>query len=65
MFSLLSPLWEKDARKTLLLWKKIMSTADHELTMAALITIMRKVLISQIFPEYASSLPITPKQREQ
>jgi hypothetical protein len=39
-----------------------METADHELTMAMMITIIRKILISAHFNKI-NNLPITPNQK--
>lgn len=40
-----------------------METADHELTMAMMITMIRKILVAAVFPDIGD-VPITPGQRK-
>lgn len=61
-FNMLDPLWSRDSRVMIKIWSRLMETADHELTMAMMITMIRKILISAIFPN-TWGLPITPGQR--
>ncbi len=61
-FNMLDPLWNRDHKSMIKIWTRLMETADHELTMAMMITMIRKILISTIFPRI-SNLPITPGQR--
>ncbi len=61
-FTLLNPLWEQNGTSVEQAWKRVMETADHELTMAMMTTIIRKVTIAAFF-ENTSHLPMTPSQR--
>lgn len=61
-FNMLDPLWNRDPKTMVRIWTRLMETADHELTMAMMITMIRKILISTIFPRI-TNLPITPGQR--
>lgn len=61
-FNMLDPLWSRDPKTMVKIWTRLMETADHELTMAMMITMIRKILISTIFPRI-TNLPITPGQR--
>jgi len=45
-FSILNPLWKKDAKELLSVFRDTLRTADRELTMAMLTTMIRKVLIA-------------------
>ncbi len=45
-FSILNPLWKKDAKELLYIFRDTLRTADRELTMAMLTTMIRKVLIA-------------------
>lgn len=45
------------------IWKRLMETADHELTMAMMITMIRKVLVTAVFPNIGD-IPVTPGQRK-
>ena len=60
-FSILNPLWKKDSKELLYIFRDTLRTADRELTMAMLTTMIRKVLIA-CFIWSNSSLPITPGQ---
>lgn len=61
-FNMLDPLWGRNPKTMVKIWTRLMETADHELTMAMMITMIRKILISATFPR-ANELPITPGQR--
>lgn len=61
-FSILNPLWKKDAQELLYVFRDTLRTADRELTMAMLTTMIRKVLIACFIPSI-SWLPITPGQQ--
>ena len=61
-FNILDPLWNQDAPYMIKIWSRLMETADHELTMAMMITIIRKILISAHFNKI-NNLPITPNQK--
>jgi DNA polymerase III delta subunit len=61
-FNMLEPLWNRDPKTMISVWQRLMETADHELTMAMMITMMRKILISASFSRI-QNLPITPGQR--
>lgn len=45
-FTILNPLWNKDANELLYVFRDALRTADRELTMAMITTIIRKVLIA-------------------
>jgi hypothetical protein len=45
------------------IWKRLMETADHELTMAMMITMIRKVLVTAVFPNIGD-IPVTSGQRK-
>jgi len=45
-FAILNPLWKKDAKELLYVFRDTLRTADRELTMAMLTTMIRKVLIA-------------------
>lgn len=61
-FNMLDPLWNRDPHSMIKIWKRLMETADHELTMAMMITMLRKILIAAHFNR-TNNLPITPGQR--
>lgn len=61
-FNMLSPLWHRNPEMMIVIWRRLMETADHELTMAMMITILRKILISASFHQI-NNLPITPGQK--
>lgn len=44
------------------IWRRLIETADHELTMAMMITMIRKILIATHFSRI-QNLPISPGQR--
>ncbi len=58
-FSILNPLWKKNASELLYTFRDTLRTADKELTMAMLTTMIRKVLIASYLPS-ASSLNTLP-----
>lgn len=60
---MLDPLWDKQAKTIVEIWKRLMETADHELTMAMMITMIRKVLIASAFPSIGN-VAITPGQKK-
>lgn len=62
-FNMLDPLWDKQAKTIVEIWKRLMETADHELTMAMMITMIRKVLIASAFPSIGN-VAITPGQKK-
>ena len=62
-FNMLDPLWERQADTMIDIWKRLMETADHELTVAMMITMIRKVLIAATFPSLGD-VPITPWQKK-
>jgi DNA polymerase III delta subunit len=49
-FSILNPLWKKDAKELLYVFRDTLRTSDRELTMATLTTMIRKVLIACFIP---------------
>lgn len=53
-FNILNPLWKKDAAELLYTFRDTLRTADRELTMAMLTTMLRKVLIASFLPSEAS-----------
>jgi len=61
-FNMLSPLWDRNPEMMIVIWRRLMETADHELTMAMMITMLRKILISASFHQI-NNLPITPGQK--
>lgn len=61
-FNMLGPLWNREPRSLISIWKRLMETADHELTVAMMITMIRKILIAASFNQI-DGLPITPTQR--
>ncbi len=61
-FNMLAPLWNRDQKSMIIIWKKLMETADHELTVAMMITMIRKILIAASFNQI-NHLPISPTQR--
>lgn len=61
-FNMLAPLWNRDPRSMITIWKRLMETADHELTVAMMITMIRKILIAASFQQI-NNLPISPTQR--
>ncbi len=61
-FNMLDPLWNRDPKNIIDIWSRLMETADHELTMAMIITMIRKILISASFSRI-NNLPISPGQR--
>lgn len=61
-FNMLNPLWERDYKNMNIIWRRLMETADHELSMAMMITMIRKILISATFNQNMN-LPITPGQK--
>lgn len=61
-FNMLAPLWNRDPRSMIAIWKRLMETADHELTVAMMITMIRKILIAASFQQIGD-LPISPTQR--
>lgn len=61
-FNILDPLWSRDPVYLIKIWRRLMETADHELTMAMMITIIRKIVIASHF-QHTNNLPITPGQR--
>ncbi|MBP7773511.1 hypothetical protein KA071_00255 [Candidatus Gracilibacteria bacterium] len=61
-FNMLDPLWNRDPFSMIKIWGRLMETADHELTMAMMITMMRKILIAAHFNRI-NNLPITPGQK--
>lgn len=64
-FNILNPLWEKDVSELLYTFRDTLRTADRELTMAMLTTMLRKVLIASFLPSESSlkALPtIKPSQ---
>lgn len=64
-FNILNPLWKKDASELLYVFRDTLRTADRELTMAMLTTMLRKVLIASFLPSQSSidSVPaIKPSQ---
>lgn len=64
VFDLMRPLWDRQPRDTYQLFQNLMATADHELTMATIITMLRKTLIAATFPGKLGSLPITDGQKK-
>ena len=58
VFDLLNPLWDRQGRQTYHLFQNLMATADHELTMATVITMLRKTLIAASVPGKIDSRPI-------
>lgn len=62
-FGLMDALWEKQARGVQETWTRLMETADHELTMAGIITMIRKVLVCATFPDIGN-IPVTPGQKK-
>lgn len=48
-FNMLNPLWNREPRSLISIWQRLMETADHELTVAMMITMIRKILISASF----------------
>lgn len=61
-FNMLAPLWNRDPQSMIAIWKRLMETADHELTVAMMITMIRKILIAASFQQIGN-LPISPTQR--
>lgn len=61
-FNMLTPLWNRDPKSMISIWKRLMETADHELTVAMMITMIRKILIAASFQQIGN-LPIAPTQR--
>ena len=64
-FNILNPLWKKNTSELLYTFRDTLRTADKELTMAMLTTMIRKVLIASYLPSESSlnSLPsIKPTQ---
>ncbi len=61
-FNMLAPLWNRDPYSMISIWKRLMETADHELTVAMMITMIRKILIAASFQQI-NRLPISPTQR--
>lgn len=61
-FNMLNPLWNREPRSLISIWKRLMETADHELTVAMMITMIRKILIAASF-QHTDKLPITPTQK--
>jgi len=61
-FNMLEPLWNRDSKTMVSVWQRLVETADHELTMAMMITMVRKILISASFSRI-QNLPITPGQK--
>lgn len=61
-FNMLTPLWNRDPKSMITIWKRLMETADHELTVAMMITMIRKILIAASFQQIGN-LPISPTQR--
>jgi|GEM_PF-1032965 len=53
-FNILNPLWKKDASELLYTFRDTLRTADRELTMAMLTTMLRKVLIASFLPSESS-----------
>jgi DNA polymerase III delta subunit len=53
-FNILNPLWKKDVSGLLYTFRDTLRTADKELTMAMLTTMLRKVLIASFLPSDAS-----------
>jgi hypothetical protein len=53
-FNILNPLWKKDAFELLYTFRDTLRTADRELTMAMLTTMLRKVLIASFLPNESS-----------
>lgn len=64
VFDLLNPLWDRRRQESYRLFQNLMATADHELTMATVITMLRKTLIAATFPGKIDSLPITDGQKK-
>ncbi len=64
-FNILNPLWRKDVSELLFTFRDTLRTADRELTMAMITTMLRKVLIASYLPSESSlrALPtIKPSQ---
>jgi L-lactate utilization protein LutB len=53
-FHILNPLWKKNASELLYTFRDTLRTADRELTMAMLTTMIRKVLIASFLPSKSS-----------
>ena len=62
-FNMLDPLWDKQALTMIEIWRRLVETADHELTMAMMITMIRKTLIASFYPNIGD-VPITPGQKK-
>jgi DNA polymerase III delta subunit len=49
-FSILNPLWKKNTKELLYVFRDTLRTADREKTMAMLTTMIRKILIASFIP---------------
>ena len=63
VFNMMTPLWERDALGMTRVWERLMQTTNHEMTIATMITMIRKVLIAAFF-EKSNISSIKPTQRE-
>lgn len=61
-FNMLDPLWNHQSHEVVSTWHRLMDTADHELTMATMITMIRKILICATFPNIGD-IPVTRGQK--
>ncbi len=61
-FNMLGPLWERRGQDLIRTWQRLMDTADHELTMASIITMIRKTLVCATFPNIGD-IPVTRGQK--
>ncbi len=61
-FNMLNPLWDRQGQEMISTWQRLMDTADHELTMASIITMIRKILICATFPNIGD-IPVTRGQK--
>lgn len=61
-FNMLTPLWDRQSQDMISTWQRLMDTADHELTMASIITMIRKILVCATFPNIGD-IPVTRGQK--
>lgn len=61
-FNMLNPLWDRQSQEMISTWQRLIDTADHELTMASIITMIRKILICATFPNIGD-IPVTRGQK--
>lgn len=56
-YEIMNPLWSRQWREVNSVFRHLMETADHELSMASIITMIRKTLIISVFPDASNKLP--------